>query len=149
MKDFHLPLFLTPLIKHLLRHVHPIIAYQSQEDSSSILVNKNREIVQVSGVNTKNSIKSFKKKLKDFSVFMRKSGLIIPISLTSFSQPGAGYHFGSSFAHGAETDNLGRLHNLKKVFIVDSSVLPNLEVGSITPTVMVNAARIVRSAIEE
>jgi choline dehydrogenase-like flavoprotein len=41
------------------------------------------------------------------------------------------------------SDILGRVNNLKNVHIIDSSVLPQIPISTITYTLMANAARIV------
>ena len=62
-------------------------------------------------------------------------------------EPGRGFHTGGSFpmaAHpsGLESDILGRPAGLKRIHLVDSSVLPSIPATTITYTVMANAHRI-------
>ena len=62
-------------------------------------------------------------------------------------EPGRGFHTGCSFPmsaapKGFESDLLGRVAGLKRVHIVDSSVLPSIPATTITFTVMANAHRI-------
>jgi choline dehydrogenase-like flavoprotein len=74
-------------------------------------------------------------------------GVFIPPIGSDFSAPGTGYHFGATLPMGTASDYLGRIQDWKNIHIVDSSVLPFLEVGSITPTVMANAHRIARLSV--
>jgi len=60
---------------------------------------------------------------------------------------GAGYHSGGSFPMRPnpgelETDPLGRLPSMPRVYLVDSSVFPSIPATSITLSVMANAHRI-------
>ena len=61
--------------------------------------------------------------------------------------PGSGYHCGGSMPMGGTyVDMNGQLKNLKNVYVVDSSVLPEIWAGSHTFTAMANAYRIVQDA---
>jgi choline dehydrogenase-like flavoprotein len=62
--------------------------------------------------------------------------------MARYPEPLTGYHFGASLPMGSLTNMLGELPNLKNVHIVDSSILPRIEQGSITAAVMENAYRI-------
>jgi hypothetical protein len=88
---------------------------------------------------------------KDFlTVFLRKfqKAGIIPLSIfgrTSFK--GDSYHFGAQFKSNNaikenSSDLLGRIANLKNSYIIDSSVLPVVNTGPITYSVMANSYRI-------
>ena len=48
-----------------------------------------------------------------------------------------------------ETDLLGRPKGLKRVHVVDATVLPSVPASTITYTVMANAARIATEAARE
>ena len=63
------------------------------------------------------------------------------------SEPGRGFHNGSSFPMREnpgelETDTLGRLRGWQRIYIVDASVLPDIPATQITFSVMANAHRI-------
>jgi choline dehydrogenase-like flavoprotein len=63
------------------------------------------------------------------------------------SEPGRGFHNGSSFPMREnpgelETDTLGRLHGWQRIHLVDASVLPDIPATQITFSVMANAHRI-------
>jgi hypothetical protein len=67
--------------------------------------------------------------------------------LGKIAKIGEGYHSGGTFPmslepKGFESDIFGRPLSLKRVHIVDSSVLPSIPSGTITLTVMANAYRI-------
>jgi hypothetical protein len=81
--------------------------------------------------------------------------LIFPIPLVfRISPPGAGMHFGSSFPHSSSggknfSDIYGRPHELQRIHLVDSSVLPAVIVGSPTYTIMANSLRIVSRSFND
>ncbi len=63
------------------------------------------------------------------------------------SEPGRGFHNGSSFPmrenpDELETDTLGRLRGWQRIHLVDASVLPDIPATQITFSVMANAHRI-------
>jgi Choline dehydrogenase and related flavoproteins len=78
---------------------------------------------------------------------LRRSG-IYPINfLKKELLYGESYHFGSQFSHSKTLDinnsNInGNVNGLKRTFVVDSSVLPSVNTGPITYTVMANSLRI-------
>ena len=62
--------------------------------------------------------------------------------------PGSGYHCGGSMPMGGTcVDMNGQLKNLENVYVVDSSVLPEIWAGSHTFTAMANAYRIVQGVL--
>jgi len=72
----------------------------------------------------------------------------LPLSpMLQVSEPGRGFHSGSSFPMrerpgDLETDTLGRLSGWQRTHIVDASVLPDIPATQITFSVMANAHRI-------
>ncbi len=94
--------------------------------------------------NEKSNYKSpFNKHLKTYKSIGFYSLKILSKKLSN----GESYHFGSQFKHsnnsGKEySDRLGRVGGLKKIHIIDSSVLPIVNTGPITYTVMANSLRI-------
>ena len=72
----------------------------------------------------------------------------LPLSpMLQVSEPGRGFHSGSSFPMrqhpgDLETDTLGRLSGWQRTHIVDASVLPDVPATQITFSVMANAHRI-------
>jgi hypothetical protein len=132
----------------LAARLHPVIAYLEGAKSTPINMKIHQDQIEVNAFMKYQNWKTFKKYFRQLGRIFMKVGLILPGLSAEFSLPGTGYHFGSSFPHGKLTDSLGRLEQSKNLFIVDSSVLPSLEVGSITPTVMANAARIARESLQ-
>lgn len=67
--------------------------------------------------------------------------------MTSVSDPGRSYHSGAIFPmhaapQGHQSDRFGRPFGLRRVHVVDASVLPRVAAGPITLTAMANAHRI-------
>ena len=91
----------------------------------------------------KNLLRFLKPKFKSQKIFIPSYWLFNSNKVLS------GYHFGGSFRHGQLTDDFGQLPNLPNVHIVDSSVLPSIDTGSIVTITMANSARIVRSLFEK
>lgn len=135
---------LTPVVLRL----HPIIIYLDELKSPSILMKKCAQGIKVYEA-TNFEYKKFRSAAvaKVRSTFL-SAGLLVPPIGTDFSRAGTGYHFGASLPMGLLTDDLGRIGSWENVHIVDSSVLPYLENGSITPTVMANAHRIARLSVQ-
>jgi choline dehydrogenase-like flavoprotein len=79
---------------------------------------------------------------------IRKLTGFIPITpMMQRGEPGRGFHTGGTFPmssapKGLESDLLGRPAGMKRVHLVDSSVLPSIAGTTITYTVMANAHRI-------
>jgi ferredoxin len=86
--------------------------------------------------------------IKRLSKYIRKSGLLPIPFLTQIALPGEGVHFGSWLPMGEKSDLLGRPIGSQNIHVVDSSVLPTIAPGPITFTVMANAMRIAKAAVE-
>lgn len=131
------------LLTALNRRFYPAIAYLDSDASGTIEVTQHGDEVRVApGLNGDRA--RMVRHVTAFGLRAARLGFALPSLLTQVGAPGGGFHIGSSFAHGDRTDDLGRPRGLERVHIVDSSVLPHLEAGSITPTVMANAGRIGR-----
>jgi hypothetical protein len=128
----------------LLHRANPIISYINDAHSGTLAMSVKKSKVVVS-VNSKPNNEFHKGELKKIAKVFRKSSYLLPVFLTRFSNPGTGYHIGASMSHGTLTNELGVPVGCKNIHIVDASVLPNVCIGSITPTVMSNATRIARS----
>lgn len=137
------------LLSPLVLRMHPIIIYLDEQKSPTIEMKKSDGGIAVTaGLNFQYK-KMRKTALKKVRATGLLAGLFIPPIGTDFAPAGTGYHFGASLPMGQRTDRLGRLKNWDDVYLVDSSVLPYLAVGSITPTMMANAHRIARQSLEE
>ena len=98
---------------------------------------KNQEIV----------LKSFINKFKKVGIF--------PLNIfKKHLKNGQSYHFGGQFKMNNQpkansSDSLGRVGNLKRSFVIDSSVLPIVNTGPITYSVMANSLRITSEFIKK
>ncbi len=130
------------LINKFLNRFVPYVAYLDAEASPRMEVSLGYD-----GAEFRFSQGEFSKKLIQLQLrraakrMMSTSLLIVPLMAT-YPEPLAGYHFGASLPMGVDTNMLGELPHLKNVHIVDSSILPAIEQGSITAAVMENAYRI-------
>jgi choline dehydrogenase-like flavoprotein len=148
IENFPLMRFFPKLSKWLAGRVLPIISYLPSESSGTLRVKKTNQdlIVSVHG--------GFKAKIKQYVQLLRLAfellpkGYILPFALSKIPNPGAGYHFGASIPMGDKTNQIGQLPGISNLSVIDSSVLPRIEAGSITPTVMANSARISRIVCE-
>lgn len=95
---------------------------------------------------------------KEFlTVFLRKFKKVGIIPLSIFgktSTKGESYHFGAQFKSNNSikensSDLLGRIANLKNSYIIDSSVLPVVNTGPITYSVMANSYRIAEEFLQK
>lgn len=131
-------------LRPLLYRANPIISYIDDAHSGTLAMSVEKCKIVVS-VNLKPNNEFHKNELKKIAKVFRKSRYLLPVFLTRFSNPGTGYHVGASMSHGMLTNEFGVPVGCKNIHIVDASVLPNVCIGSITPTVMSNATRIARS----
>lgn len=131
---------LKPILLPLLERVIAIQGYLHSDESSTITINA-KENSMSSNTNPQTR-KIFRKILGLLrrNIFKLK---FLPIPLMSkLSKSGGGSHIGSSFPMGSKSDLLGRPNGLKRIHIVDSSVLPSIAAQTITLTAMANAYRI-------
>ena len=106
------------------------------------------ELLKQSGAFRKNqNIAEIKKGINNiYRIFFKLRMFPIGILKTKYFF-GKSYHYGAQFPHSKnpsknESDIFGRIENLKNAHIIDSSVLPIVNVGSITPTIIANSYRI-------
>ena len=135
-------------VKLLISKVHPVIAYMNTDNSDELIIERNNEIISIRAESSIANKAEARRQLKKLSRPLLTRFSYLAVRLAKISSPGTGYHFGSSLAHGVLTDSFGRPSGLDRVHVVDASVLPNILPGSITPTMMANAARIIRSFYE-
>lgn len=82
---------------------------------------------------------------------LRLGALLVPYPV-DYGQPGAGHHIGASFpmrrtpATEVETDVWGRPKECRRIFAVDSTILPAIPASTVTLTAMANAWRIAAEA---
>jgi hypothetical protein len=138
-----------PLLAKVSLRIHPFVSYLDSDLSASLLIKASGSKIEIVAENAKQTYKLHKGAVSKLGQRIKGMGLFIPTLLFKLPPPGSGFHIGSSLPHGQKTDFLGRLPGFQRIHIADSSVLPSLEVGSITPTVMANAFRIARTALQQ
>jgi hypothetical protein len=146
--EFRIARLFSWFSRPLLHRANPIISYIDDAHSGTLAMSVKKSKIVVS-VNSNPNNEFHKGELKKTAKVFRKSRYLLPVFLTRFSNPGTGYHIGASMSHGMLTNELGVPVGSKNIHIVDASVLPNVCIGSITPTVMCNATRIARSLGKE
>jgi hypothetical protein len=134
--------------KWLAERIIPVISYLPSEQSGYLRVEEKNEQLVVSTHRTKFARIKHHIQLARFSFELLQKGYVLPSFLSKIPNPGAGYHFGASLPMGRVTNELGQLSGISNMSIVDASVLPRISAGSITPSVMANAARISRQVCE-
>lgn len=137
------------LQRALILRLHPFIFYLNSKDSNSLIMTEAENYVLVREEINSRQNRSIRSNLVKLSKELRKVGLFIPIMLMKVTPAGSGFHIGSSMPHGDSTDSSGRVPDWGNIHIVDASVLPTIEVGSITPTTMANAVRITREVLKK
>jgi len=97
--------------------------------------------------NNKSSIP--KTQVRDLSKNLIKSGVVPLLFLKKYYNFGKSNHYGGQFPHSnnpdtLNTDRLGRVKGTTNVHIMDASVLPIINTGPITGTIMANSYRITK-----
>ena len=131
-------------IDRLARRLFPFIAYLDSDQSGTLLVSRERDGVHVTQSKS-GDMNRMLRQVTHMSAIALRAGFVLPPLPMEFAATGVGFHFGASLPHGQETDTWGSPRGLARIHIVDASVLPHIEAGSITPTVMANAHRIGRT----
>lgn len=150
VERFRLPKIFHRILRLVIMRIHPVIAYLPKENSGYIRIQLVDGSTIITGHNGEMTPRgSFKGELSQLSKLFFRSGYLMHHFMFQFKAPGGGYHHGSSFPQGSLSDHVGRPKFFRSVHIVDSSVLPSLPLGSITPTVMANAVRIARTVLSE
>jgi len=132
----------------LTERVIPVISYLPSENSGTLRIEKINQDLVVSAHGGLQARLKHHLQLAGMSFKLLSKGYIFPTFLSKIPDPGSGYHFGASLPMGKETNDLGQLPGISNMSIVDASILPVIEAGSITPTVMANAVRISRVICE-
>jgi len=133
--------------KFITSRIHPMIIYFDSSISNSMIMSRKNNGLFLHGENRKRNNFYARIELLKLMFELARIGRFFPFFIGKLSKPGAGYHSGAFLKLGVEVDSLGQI--AKSIHVVDSSVLPNLRPGSITPTIMLNCARIVRTCYEE
>ena len=98
-------------------------------------------------IENEHTVKIMRAARKKLAKALRQAGLYALSFASRLDAPGASFHSGgtfpmSDFPDPLQTDELGRLPGLKRVHLVDASVLPTIPATTITLSVMANAHRI-------
>ena len=131
-----------------------VFIYIDSQLSNKVVVKKNKEgNIYVESDNSQD-INNIRVGLAEVRYKLRQCGIyLIPFLKKNYFK-GESNHYGGQFKHsldpgGCDTDILGRLKMLKNTHIVDSSVLPHINIGPITPTIIANSYRIAEKSINQ
>ncbi len=127
------------------QRLFPLIAYLDSHQSGTLTVTPYGDSVRVS-VGSIGDHKAMRRNVAKLARQVLTSGFVLPPIALEMAPPGGGFHMGGTMPHGSATDGWGRPHGSQRIHLVDASVFPHIEAGSITPTVMANAHRIGRTA---
>ena len=132
------------LKKFMMNNFLIIFTYIDQKNSNQLILKKKDGNTFIKKNNYK--ILDTYAKIKRLITKIFSNRIINIFSVTSF-RFGYGYHFGSSLPmsnkiKNNKSDKLGRPFAKKRVHIIDSSILPEIPVNTISYTVMANAYRI-------
>lgn len=135
-------------VAKLLSHfVYPILIYLNEDISGRILIDSKESHISINPELNEENKKIIKMCLVDVQKFFFSLGFYLPISQTKVGNPGDGYHCGGSLILGKHIDINGQLIGLPNVYVVDSSSLQRIPLGSITPSIMANSIKITKLAI--
>jgi ferredoxin len=135
--------------KWIAERIIPIISYLPSRHSGTLKAKEKGQSIVVSVHGGQYAKLLHHIHLAKISFKFLTKGYIFPSFLSKIPNPGSGYHFGASLPMGKRTNDLGQLPGISNLSIVDASILPLIEAGSITPSVMANAARIARTICEK
>jgi ferredoxin len=135
------------LITFLAKSIYPLISYLPEESSGKIIVEfDNVHIFVKSEVAERTKWEHRKASRALFFRLLRHGYVLIPF-VTTVTTPGTGYHTGSLSILTESDIKLGSVDRFPSLSLIDASALYRIPVGSITPNVMINAARITRERI--
>lgn len=145
--SFKLLNFINLLPSFLLSCIGGLFVIFDSDISSKIVMTVNNNSIETSFI--KNDSTSQKKVLKKLFFAFAKCKLFLILFFRNEYLYGTSYHNGAQFPISKtpfknQSDNLGRLNNLKNVHIVDSSVLPDINTGPGVKLIMANSFRIGR-----
>lgn len=138
----------APFINTVLERLFVLFAFFHSDDSATIELTLKRDgsLYSVGKENPESLILRDKlRKLLHQNI--RNTGIALVPFYSNVRPPGASMHFGGSLPmsgspSGLQTDTLGRVQGMERVYVVDGAVFPTIPAGSYTFTIMANAHRI-------
>ena len=140
-----------PLVKYIKKlpnfifnNFGGVFLFFNDSISSNIKISKTQKGLKLEK-NNKSSIPKIQ--VRNIRKSLIKSGVIPLLFLKKYYDYGKSNHYGGQFPHSnrpdiLSTDRLGRIKGIINVHIMDSSVLPTINTGPITGTIMANSFRI-------
>ena len=148
---------ISPLLNWGLKRTFIGQSYLPSSHSNKISVTMkkgDKDKISIQPVHSRNVKKDIQIVLKYLNRFSRQTGLRCISPLLNIAPVGKSFHLGASFPMQAkpdsvlETNSLGESPALPHVHLIDSSILPDIQSGPITYTMMANAYRIAFSVLE-
>jgi len=136
-------------VSHFSGHILPAVVYFSEDVSPTITTRLSDSGRGLTLQYEKPKTADLRDALRPIRFLLASNGYFLPWGGLEVPGSGSGFHFGASLPMGVSTDELGQLSGLRDVHIVDASVLPAIEVGSITAITTLNASRIIRMAVDD
>ena len=119
-------------------------------DNLTIIINKNGRLIEEDIQVGKTISKSCNS--RNIIVFFKKEWM--PLPFIQKTLPGKGFHSGCSFPMSKkpkkdknESDLLGRVGGFQNIYVVDSTIFPEIKSTTITLAVMANAYRIANESL--
>ena len=141
---------LPKLFPFIFGRLNLIIGYLHSDYSNKIIIQKkiDQDIFEIKELYNDKNNELIKKIINFIKINLKKHFFIFDFLLNK-NLTGASYHYGGSFPMSAkEKDNntslIGELYNYKNIFILDSSILPNVPASPTTVNVCINSKRIIK-----
>ena len=137
------------LFPFIFGRLNLIIGYLHSDYSNQLVVEKgdNYNEFKIHELKNKNTDIVIEKTIAFIKQNFKKHFFIFNFLLNK-NITGASYHYGGSFPMSIEKKNdstslIGELNNYKNIFILDSSILPNVPASPTTINVCINSKRII------
>jgi hypothetical protein len=142
---------LPKIFPFLFGRLNLFVGYLHSDFSAKIIMSKkNENMYFFRTLKEKNYNFIIDKLIKFISINLRKDFYIFNF-LKNINLPGASYHYGSSFPMTKDKDReggtslIGELNGHKNLFILDSSILPDIPASPTTFNVCLNVSRIIKN----
>lgn len=143
--ELRIPRRIRSLSLAISERIYPVVMYSPKTSEEYIEVVRNSGETSVKAIQSEEVRRQFGVAIGRFALSLRKSGYWAARKTFKIGDVGQGFHSGSSLPHNLLTSDLGSLPSLKRIHIVDSSVLPHLKPGPITSVTILNSIRIARA----